>query len=683
LYWQEQERLAVERLHQTHDTLRAYKLRGPVEEILGNVEPGVLNEEAGLAAERPAWVTASNTGEVGMAGLVRPGVLLKPCWLADRMVTAEPGPIEVLLQPRREFERVIFGRSAGSPRYAGAIALPRFAMVEIAPRILAPGVAPTAMLVGAFRLVEWTPSPVTIELQDVQAPAPLSETLYLLPRFAAVAPGVYATQNEIEPLTVAFRVQLPLSAELDWKKTFAIGDLVRLGLPQAGLRELPLDRLTPASWVDAIRGLDLQAALEGPLQTPPLRPRLKLAAGRRYAVESLEAAPTKGDAPAHVETLNFHVTLPQLNVGAAPAEVPVQPEFEPAPSGLLRLDCHAQAAESREVRPAAGVLSAPQPPRPNVLHPVARFEPASLDFMSMPPMRGMESPEPVPNDARAHVRAHLEAFGHVADFWKRAPRDLRLLAFAIPVLLALALHPGLPKVRVAAPAGGIGRNIETAVNTQFANLKQTVFERAAIALDEDFRSGLDDWASRGDATTDWSFDSTGFVRPGPLALYRPSIGLTDYQLQFLGMIDKKALSWVVRASDFDNYYVVKLMVLKPGPVPTLGVTRYAVVNGKADSRSDVIARIDARNDMLYRVRMDVHGDDFALSIQGQMIDAWSEPRLARGGVGFFTAQGEESRLRWVQVTHQYDMLGRLCAYLVPYNNLTAYNNAPASGNLQP
>jgi hypothetical protein len=150
-------------------------------------------------------------------------------------------------------------------------------------------------------------------------------------------------------------------------------------------------------------------------------------------------------------------------------------------------------------------------------------------------------------------------------------------------------------------------------------------------------------------------------------LYRPSIDLTDYQLQFLGMIDKKALSWVVRAADFDDYYVVKLVVLKPGPVPTVGVTRYAVIHGEAQSRVDTVAFINAREDMLYRVRMDIHGDVFALTVQGQMVDSWSEPRLRKGGVGFFTARGEASRLRWVQVTHQYDMLGRLCAYLAPYN----------------
>src|SRR5262249_23920847 len=113
-------------------------------------------------------------------------------------------------------------------------------------------------------------------------------------------------------------------------------------------------------------------------------------------------------------------------------------------------------------------------------------------------------------------------------------------------------------------------------------LRQTVLDRAAVALDEDFRAGLDDWVSRNSSATEWSYDSAGFVKPAELAIYGPSQSLTDYQVQFMGMIDKKALSWVVRAADFDNYYVVKLTVWKPGPVPTIGVTRYAVVNGVPD-----------------------------------------------------------------------------------------------------
>jgi len=107
--------------------------------------------------------------------------------------------------------------------------------------------------------------------------------------------------------------------------------------------------------------------------------------------------------------------------------------------------------------------------------------------------------------------------------------------------------------------------------------------------------------------------------------------------------------------------------LKAGPLPSLGVTRYAVVNGRPDSRVDKVATLNARNDTLYRVDMDVRGDTFLLTIQGQIVDNWSEPRLKHGGVGLFSSAGEASRVRWVQVLHQYDVLGRLCAYLAPFD----------------
>jgi hypothetical protein len=267
----------------------------------------------------------------------------------------------------------------------------------------------------------------------------------------------------------------------------------------------------------------------------------------------------------------------------------------------------------------------------------------------------------------AEERKHLWA--HAADFWQHAPRDLKLLAVAVPILLGLALRPSLPKVHSAAPPAtqGISKNIGDGFREQFINVRNSVAQRAAVSLSEDFRSGLDDWQARGDMSSGWSFDGNGFVRPGTLALYKPSMALTDYDMDFLGMVDKKALSWVVRAKDFDNYYVVKLMMLKGGPLPILGITRYAVIDGKAEARVDTKVAIDTRPDMLYRITMNVHDDTFLLSLQGSVVDNWTDSRLKRGGVGFFAPKGEESRLRWLQLTHQYDMLGRLCAYLAPYN----------------
>jgi len=317
-----------------------------------------------------------------------------------------------------------------------------------------------------------------------------------------------------------------------------------------------------------------------------------------------------------------------------------------------------------------------------VIQPSARLLPQAVEMHPMMPSSGLEpldrkpagdalrKPQSVMGSLRGNGLAKLEpAWAHATGFWHHAPRDLKILLFTIPALLALVFHPGWPRVAFAAPqpSTGLTGSFRRVLNGEWVNVRQSLENRAAVALDEDFRSGLDNWASPGGSTTEWSFDATGFVQPGPLALYRPSVNLTDYQVQFLGLIDKKALSWVVRAADFENFYVVKLQVLKPGPLPVIGLTRYAVINGKSTDRHDVNLRLDARADTVYRVRMDVQGSNFLVEVQGQIADSWTETRLPRGGVGFFTASGEASRLRWMQITHQYDMLGRLCAYLAPYD----------------
>jgi len=317
------------------------------------------------------------------------------------------------------------------------------------------------------------------------------------------------------------------------------------------------------------------------------------------------------------------------------------------------------------------------------VEPIARLLPHAVETHPMLPVSGLEPldrkpPQDELRQSGSHMGSPMRgdgltklepAWAHATGFWHHAPRDLKLLLFAIPALLALAFHPRLPQVAFAAPQGSanLTGGFRRVLGTEWMNVRQTLENRAAVALDEDFRSGLDNWASPGGSTTEWSFDQTGFVRPGPLALYRPSVNLTDYQVQFLGLIDKKAMSWVVRAADFENFYVVKLEVLKPGPMPTIGLTRYAVINGKARDRHDVAIPLSVRADTVYRVRMDVQGNEFSVEVQGQIADSWTESRLPRGGIGFFTASGEASRLRWMQITHQYDMLGRLCAYLAPYD----------------
>ncbi|MCS7024591.1 MAG: hypothetical protein NZV14_07300 [Bryobacteraceae bacterium] len=201
-------------------------------------------------------------------------------------------------------------------------------------------------------------------------------------------------------------------------------------------------------------------------------------------------------------------------------------------------------------------------------------------------------------------------------------------------------------------------------------LRQTLSRRAAISLSDDFRSGLADWEGKDDWSQHWSYDPAGFVLTGPLALFRPSLNLTDYEMNLLAQIEKKSIGWVFRAQDTENYYAMKITLTRGGPLPEVSLERYAVIGGKTSSYARHALPIQVRLDTVYPIQLKVKGSDFTLRVQGQVVDYWSDNRLKWGGVGLFSHKGEQARVRWIEVSHQYDALGRLCAFLAPYKLAT-------------
>jgi hypothetical protein len=266
---------------------------------------------------------------------------------------------------------------------------------------------------------------------------------------------------------------------------------------------------------------------------------------------------------------------------------------------------------------------------------------------------------------------HQFAWESLKRRWQDTPNDLRWVALAVPLVMGLlwfsGSKPAQASLRAAIPDVSGFTRISFGENS-FSSLKQSIKRRAAVELVDDFRQGLGEWAGDGDWSRGWSYDPAGFVRPRKLALYTPTLALEDYRLEFLGAIERKALSWVFRAADVNNYYAARLEVTRGGPLPKVELVRWAVIKGRSGPKKSVALPMQTRMDTIYRVRVDVRGNDFVTSVQGQVVDVFSDDRLPRGGVGFFSEAGEDARLRWVEVSHQYDMLGRLCAYLVPYND---------------
>ena len=78
--------------------------------------------------------------------------------------------------------------------------------------------------------------------------------------------------------------------------------------------------------------------------------------------------------------------------------------------------------------------------------------------------------------------------------------------------------------------------------------------------------------------TEWASDSAGSARGRQISLYRPSVSMSDYRLEFLGRIEHKSLGWVFRAADSRNYYVAKLEAAQPA-ARALTITHFAVIRG--------------------------------------------------------------------------------------------------------
>ena len=192
-------------------------------------------------------------------------------------------------------------------------------------------------------------------------------------------------------------------------------------------------------------------------------------------------------------------------------------------------------------------------------------------------------------------------------------------------------------------------------------LRNTFAKRASVQVVDAFRNGMEAWGAPASKwAPGWSRHPDGYVHPGQLALFRPSLPLRNYRLEFFAQIENKSLSWVVRARDQKNYYAMKFAIVEPGLRPVIAVVHYPVVGGKQGRKVEMPLSVMVHNNEPYRVAVEVKGNRVVTSIEGQEVDSWTDSQLASGGVGFFSDAGERARLYWMKVSANDDFLGRVC-----------------------
>lgn len=351
-----------------------------------------------------------------------------------------------------------------------------------------------------------------------------------------------------------------------------------------------------------------------PASAPISKPAIPPAAPKPVAAPAPPAKPGPVPAPKPVSVVK------------SPGPTPAQPKpvtaIPPAPVAAAARAPEMQSAPPKTATPPAG-----SPATPKVSAPAARApEPRAPETSPAPSV-------PAPPNKAATVRT-VET---------RAPEP----AAETPAAKAAAAPPAPSP----APATAIERHLSIAdvgPESFFEKIPMAAKIGAALLvllLGVYLVIGKSPDRSAGDAVAvgeqGWSnepvSDVVGSRHGRVMQLYRPSVGMSDYRFQFSGQIESKALGWVFREVDTNNYYAMKIETLAPGK---MAITHFAVVEGRESGYSQRPAALDSRPGAVYKVDLDVSGPRFTVYVGGEPMDFWTDNRLKAGAVGFMNERDE-------------------------------------------
>ncbi|MBI3680025.1 MAG: hypothetical protein HY235_06470 [Acidobacteria bacterium] len=150
--------------------------------------------------------------------------------------------------------------------------------------------------------------------------------------------------------------------------------------------------------------------------------------------------------------------------------------------------------------------------------------------------------------------------------------------------------------------------------------------------------------------TDWATDTAG-NKFRQLSFYRPSMHISDYRVEFQAEIESKAVSWLVRAASASRYYVLKLQQVKGGPSLVVNLARFPVVDNIPGETVEKQLPFPVHLGMVYRVRQDVIGPKFSVTIQDHTVDEWMDASILTGGFGVANEGADRGQVRQIQVWH--------------------------------
>lgn len=281
-----------------------------------------------------------------------------------------------------------------------------------------------------------------------------------------------------------------------------------------------------------------------------------------------------------------------------------------------------QSPQQLPARPAAITVRSVE----TVAEPGPATDPV-LEIVSAPAAAGALKSEPQVTFEAAPFSPAIAPAGIVVDVQtpalEFAPADESLLA-RMPWTARLAIVAAL-----AAAGGGLYWQSEQA---KAASASRTAEVRIApLAIHPG------DWVNQPAAGADAQ-------RSGrTLTVFKPSLGLADYRIEFTGEIAHRALGWVFRMKDASNYHAAKLLYT-PTAKTRLNLVRWTVKNGVPGEKTWIPVDGPLPANGRYVVRVDVRGNSFATRVQGRQVDRFTDSTFPAGGFGFANENTERGKI---------------------------------------
>jgi hypothetical protein len=478
----------------------------------------------------------------------------------------------------------------------------------------------------------------------------------------AAPEAVPAERLEAQPKTVEIAAEAPEPEAEGLKLKFA-----------TELFELSIKTFQPAK--PALIGGDAFPSQSAPLlphlKALPLRPKVALAPD--YVPPSKASAPTAAPSETKPAATAAPAARPQggskPGSGGKPAARLTQPK-QPIPAAKPVQAAAAKAPEPRT--PAAPQVVAPHAASPKAAAPKAEATKPVAKPVAMEPTPVQESAPkvvaaereqaPKPEPAAQQPKPVVEQPKPVVEQSKPAAEQPKPASSQAKPKADQAKKDNVPNFGATQPAnvgflGSLKIKLGLAITLLviacvyflgWGGGKSKAGSSNAISADG---SGPSIIMGEGGWVEGWGGDPSGIHTGRQITIYRPSLKLSDYRLEFQGSIDTKSVGWVFRASDPDNYYAMKLMTVSSGLSTKVALFKYLVANGKQTQVGRVPIDLAVQADTVFNIRLDVRGPQFTTYIQGQQVDSWTDDQLKIGGAGFLNEREERGKVKSVSIRY--------------------------------